>query len=150
MLDRFTACACLTAKARDILNTVLLEDNGELKQRSEIEFLYRSTEMTASLCKLLADYMELYVQLDNYFESGETLPTDAVEECREIIKNANKWLQIFKNDGYIPFDPFGGIYVRREEIFEFVSYSAGQMIKSIRENERHPKERRPQKESNWW
>lgn len=150
MLERFTACSSLTAMAHDILNAVLSEDNGELKLRSEIEFLYRSTDMTQSLCKLLADYMELYVWLDGCFESGNDLPTESVEKCREIIKNANNWLQIFKNDGYEPFDPFGGIYVRREEIFEFISYSAGQMIKSINENSRTPSTRRPPNEQRWW
>lgn len=150
MYERFSVCAKLTSEANEIFGEVLSNDNGELENREEIEFLHRLTEITARLCQIYADYMELYIQLDAHFREGSEIPADATARCEKIIENANEALQSFENDGYAPFDPFGGILVRREEVFEFVAYSANQMIKSISENERHPKERRPLKESNWW
>ena len=150
MRERFVVCAGLTRKANEIFSSVLSADRCDLKHRNDIEFLHNSTNITAQLCEIYADYMDIYIRLDEYFRVGGTLPYDATERCERIIERVNKVLLSFENDGYEPFDIFGGIYVRREEVFEFAAYSAGQMIKSIKENQRQPSTRRSQKENNWW
>ena len=150
MRERFAVCAELTKEANLIFSEVLSKDQGDLKNRKEIEFLYNSTKITMRLCEIYADYMNLYIELDEYFRGGGVIPHNAVKRCESIIEKSNEMLRLFKNDSYKPFDIFGGIFVRREEVFEFAAYSAGQMIKSITENQRHPSTRRPLKESNWW
>ena len=149
MKERFSESARVTDAANEILEKVLSADKGELKNKEEIEFIYKTTKMTGKLCHLLARYMELYIKADAYFSRGDSI-LGVIDGCEKLKNEADEILISFENDSYKPFDVFGGIYTRREELFDFVSYSAGQIIKSIESNTRIPEEKRPKKNSLWW
>ncbi len=148
--ERFAESALATYTAKEILEEILENDDLPNKTREHLEFLHKASSITAKLCRLLKNYMDLYVEADKYFETGEKPQGDIVERAESVAKEADVYLAKIKNEAYKPFDKFGGIFVRREEMFDFVSYSARQIIKSIKTNKRVPDDRRPEKVLHWW
>ena len=118
--------------------------------REHLAFLSRSAHICAKLCRLLARYMDLYIEADGYFSRNLVYNEDLKERALAISKEADLVLCRFKNDGYAPFDAYGGIFTRREELVEFVSYSAGQIVKSLDTDKRIPDDRRAPKIRTWW
>ena len=148
--ERFGECALATAAARDILEEILAAEDLASNARAHLAFLHECAVMGAKLCSQLARYMDLYMEADRYFENGIMPNPDIYERCEALIRDANAQLAIMRADGKVAFDPLGGIMLRREELFEFVAYCAGQIIKSLRTDSRVPEDRKPLNIRTWW
>lgn len=148
--ERFSESALVTDSAKEILDEILESYELDGAVREHLAFLSRSAHICAKLCRLLARYMDLYIEADGYFARNLVYNEDLKERALAISKEADLVLCRFKNDGYAPFDAYGGIFTRREELFEFVSYSAGQIIKSLDTDKRIPDDRRAPKIRTWW
>ncbi len=148
--ERFAESALATYTAKEIMEEILENDDLEATTREHLEFLHKSASMTAKLCRMLKNYMDLYIEADKYFADGTILQGDIIERAESVAKEADFFLDKLKKDGYKPFDKFGGIFIRREEMFDFVAYSTRQIIKSIKTNKRIPDDRRPEKVLLWW
>lgn len=99
---------------------------------------------------MLKNYMDLYIEADKYFAKGEKPQGDLIERAESVAKEAEAFLAKLKKDDHKPFDIFGGIFTRREELFDFVSYASRQIIKSIKTDKRVPDDRRPINVRHWW
>ena len=75
---------------------------------------------------------------------------DIITRCEALIKDARREADLVKDDKRQPFDPREGALLRRREMFEFVAYCAGQIIKSIKTKKRVPEDRRPLNVRTWW
>lgn len=148
--ERFSECALATASARDILDEVLRADDLAEDTRAHLSFLHECTVMGAKLCSQLTRYMDLYMEADRYFENGVATNPDICARCEALIRDARAVLAAMRADGKKAFDPLGGVLLRREELFEFVAYCAGQIIKSLRTNTRVPEDRKPLNVRTWW
>ncbi len=148
--ERFSECALATAAARDIFEEVLAADDLEAGTRAHLAFLHECAVMGAKLCSQLTRYMDLYMEADRYFEDGTPVNPDIYERCEALIRDAEAFLAVMRADGKVPFDPLGGIMLRREEMFEFVAYCAGQIMKSLRTDSRVPEDRKPLNVRTWW
>ena len=148
--QRFSECAAATVAARDILAEVLSADDLPADAREHLAFLHECTVMGAELCSQLTRYMELYMEADRFFENGTPVGADIYDRCDTLIADANAQLVIMRADGKKAFDPLGGVLLRREELFEFVAYCAGQIVKSLRSNSRVPEDRKPLNIRSWW
>ena len=148
--ERFSECALATASARDILEEVLAADDLAAGARTHLAFLHECMVMGAKLCSQLTRYMDLYMEADRYFENGTAPNPDIYERCEALIRDANAHLAIMRADGKKTFDPLGGVILRREELFEFVAYCAGQIVKSLRTDSRVPEDRKPLNVRSWW
>ena len=149
-LERFTESAIVTYSAVDILEEVLRSDTGGLRGREHIEFLLRSAKACAKLCKLLSGYMALYIEADKHFDGEVPAREDIKERALSIAREARLALASFQEENIRPFDIYGGIFTRRDEIFEFVSYSLGQIVQSVETSKRIPDKKRPIKSRKWW
>lgn len=148
--ERFSECAFVTMSARDILAEVLAAEDLEDGAREHLSFLHECAAMGAELCSQLNRYMELYMEADRYFENGISVGADMDARCKALIYDANEVLEKMRADGKKAFDPLGGILLRREELFEFVAYCAGQIVKSLKTGKRVPEDRKPLRVRNWW
>ena len=148
--ERFSECALATASARDILEEILAADDLDGETRDHLAFLHECAVMGAKLCSQLTRYMDLYMEADRYFENGEQPNPDLCDRCEALIRDAKAALAVMRGDGKKAFDPLGGILLRREELFEFVAYCAGQIIKSWKTNTRVPEDRKPLNIRSWW
>ena len=148
--ERFSECALATASARDILEEVLAAEDLPADARVHLGFLRECTVMGAKLCSQLTRYMDLYMEADRYFENGVAPNPDICERCEALIRDAKAVLVSMRADGRKAFDPLGGVMLRREELFEFVAYCAGQIIKSLRTDTRVPEDRKPLNVRSWW
>ena len=148
-LERFTECTAATAKAHRILTELLQEDlDGDT--RAYLAFLHESTEICGKICSQLTRYMELYIQADRFFTDGTAVDGDFYGRCDRLIADANQALSDVKAIGRKAFDPLGGIIWRQEELFDFIAYSTGQIVKSLQTNQRIPENRRALKGKDWW
>jgi len=148
--ERFSECALATASARDILEEILQAEDLEENAQEHLAFLHLCTVMCAKLCSQLTRYMDLYMEADRYFENGTAVNDDIYERCEALVRDANTALSAIRAEKREPFDPLGGIHLRREEMFEFVAYCAGQITKSLRTNSRIPEDRKPLNVRTWW
>jgi len=148
--ERFSECALATASARDILEEVLAADDLEAGVRAHLSFLHECAVMGAKLCSQLTRYMDLYMEADRWFEDGTPVNPDICERCEALIRDAKAQLAVMRADGKVAFDPLGGIMLRREELFEFVAYCAGQIVKSLKTDTRVPEDRKPLNIRSWW
>ena len=132
------------------LAEVLAAEDLEDGAREHLSFLHECAAMGAELCSQLNRYMELYMEADRYFENGISVGSDMDARCKALIYDANEVLEKMRADGKKAFDPLGGIMLRREELFEFVAYCAGQIIKSLETESRVPEDRKPLNVRSWW
>lgn len=149
-LERFSESALVTESAREILTEIIAEGGIDENAKEHLLFLEYSAATCAKLCRLLTRYMNLYIEADCYFKSGVPYNEDIVERAESVAREAESALEKIAAENLLPFDVYGGIFTRREEIFEFISYSSGQIIKSILSNKRIPDEKRALKSRNWW
>ena len=148
--ERFAESALATYTAKEILEEILENDDLDAPVREHLEFLLKSAGITAKLCRMLKNYMDLYIEADKYFAKGEKPQGDLIERAESVAKEAEAFLAKLKKDDHKPFDIFGGIFTRREELFDFVSYASRQIIKSIKTDKRVPDDRRPINVRHWW
>ena len=147
--ERFAECTATTAKAHEIL-TELLQKDLDAETRTHLAFLHESTDICGKICSQLTRYMELYIQADRFFANGVAVDNNFRSQCDGLIQDATKALEEVKAIGRKAFDPLGGIIWRQEELFDFIAYSTGQIIKSLDTNQRVPEDRRPLKPKGWW
>lgn len=148
--ERFSECALASAAARDILVEVLAAEDLPADARAHLSFLHECTVMGAKLCGQLTRYMDLYMEADRYFESGIAPNSDICTRCEVLIRDAQAVLASMRADEKKAFDPLGGVLLRREELFEFVAYCAGQIIKSLHTDTRVPEDRKMLNVRSWW
>ena len=148
--ERFSESARVTAQAAEILAEVLAADDLTESQREYLQFMYDSAVLCVQLCELLTRYMDLYIEADLYFANGTAYGSDLCERATALQLEALVILEQIKASDLETFDPLGGILVRREEMFDFVAYCAGQIVKSIETNTRVPEDRRPPNIRDWW
>lgn len=150
--ERFSECGMVTVAARDILEEILEADDLSADTREHLEFLLDCAKMGAKLCNQLTRYMDLYIEAHNYLDFRNYTPKgdDIIVRCEALIKDARREADLVKNDKRQPFDPREGALLRRREMFEFVAYCAGQIIKSIKTLRRIPEDRRPLNVRTWW
>jgi hypothetical protein len=147
--ERFYESTLTTAKANTMLGQ-LDEDYLDEDSREHFAFLKESTALYTELCRQLTEYMDLYIAADRFLANGTALGEDFENRCKTLIRDAKDKLEFVQNDGPKAFDPLGGIIWRRDEIFDFIAYCAGQILQSIETGERIPPERRPLKKKGWW
>ena len=96
--------------------------------------------------------MDLYIEAENYldFKNFKAPGGDLITRCEALIKDARREADLVKEDKRQPFDPREGALLRRREMFEFVAYCAGQIIKSVKTLRRVPEDRRPLNVRTWW
>lgn len=148
--ERFSQSAIVTAAAADILAEVLAADDLTASQREYLQFMYNSAALYTELCDQLTRYMDLYMEADLYFASGTPVSPDLRDRVKALESDALAMLQEVKDMDLEAFDPLGGMLVRREEMFDFVAYCAGQIVKSIDTGSRVPEDRRPPNIRDWW
>jgi len=148
--ERFSESAIVTAKAAEILAEVLAADDLTASQREYLQFMYDSAELYTELCEQLTRYMDLYIEADRYFANGTPYGNDLCDRAKTLQSEALAIIDELKNDGREAFDPLDGMLVRQEELFDFVAYCAGQIVKSIETNSRVPEDRRPPNIRDWW
>ena len=132
--ERFSESALVTESARDILFEIISSNEIDEPAREHLSFLAYSAKICANLTRLLTRYMDLYIEADKYFSENIAYNGDICERATAISDEADLLLAEFEREGLKPFDIYGGIFTRREEVFEFVSYSAKQIVKSIKTN----------------
>ena len=147
--ERFYESTLATAKANTLLGQLDIETLDE-DSRAHFDFLKESTGLYTELCRQLTEYMDLYMAADLFLKDGTALDEDFDSRCKTLIADANKMLAFVNSDGRKAFDPLGGVIWRRDEIFDFIAYCAGQILQSIATGERIPPERRPLKKKGWW
>lgn len=148
--ERFAESTIATLTAKDILAEVLEADDLDAETRAHLSFLHESAANYAKLCSQLTRYMDLYMEADRYFENGEAYNEDIYARIHALVQDANTALAQVQNDGRKVFDTTGGVLFRREALFDFVAYSAGQIAKSLQTNQRVPEDRRALVARNWW
>lgn len=148
--ERFSETAAVTTAAADILAEVLLADDLTASQRAYLQFMYDSATLCAELCNQLSRYMDLYMEADRFFADGTPYGNDLCDRAKALQRDALATLETIKESDLEAFDPLGGMLLRREEMFEFVAYCAGQIVKSIDTGSRVPEDRKPPNIRDWW
>ena len=150
--ERFNECGMVTVAACEILEEILEADDLSADTRAYLAFLLKSAKMGAKLCNQLTRYMDLYSEAHCYlsFNKVTVLSGDLIARCEALMKDANRMIDELNKENAQPFDPKEGILLRRTEMFEFVAYCAGQIIKSLRTRKRVPDDRKPLRVRNWW
>ena len=148
--ERFSESASVTGAAADILKEVLTADDLIPEQREYLQFMYDSAILCKELCSQLTRYMDLYMEADLYFANGTPHRSDLCDRAKALQNDALAVLKTVEESGLKAFDPLGGILVRRDEMFEFVAYCSGQIVKSIETNTRIPADRKPPNIRDWW
>ena len=149
--ERFSECGMVTLAAKEILEEILEADDLSADTRAHLEFLLDCTKMGTKLCNQLTRYMDLYTEAHTYFDfKSKPAIGDIIVRCEALIKDARKEADAVKNDTRKPFDSGEGALVRRRDMFEFIAYCAGQIIKSMQTVRRRPEDRRPLNVRSWW
>ncbi len=148
--ERFSESAQATDRANEMLIRLLLQPELGADTRAYLEDLQEGSSVCLQLCSLLTRYMDLYIQADAILTSGVQVDDDLFARCDALIRDADQTLAHIQKASGQPFDPLGGIRVRRDEIADMVSYSTGQIIKSLHTGQRVPEDRRPLQVKNWW
>jgi len=147
--ERFSQSAIVTEQANTILKEILTEDL-DADTREHLAFLEESTRMCTILCQQLTEYMALYMQADRFFADGTAVEKDFYDRCDRLAEQANTMLKSVQSDGRKAFDALGGVIWRRDDLFDFIAYCAGQMVKSLQTGQRVPEDRRPLRTKDWW
>lgn len=148
--ERFSESANVTGAAADILKEVLSADDLTPEQREYLQFLYDSAILCQELCNQLTRYMDLYMEADLYFASGTSYRADLCDRAKALQNDSLAVLKTIEDRELKAFDPLGGILVRQDEMFEFIAYCSGQIVKSIETNTRIPEDRKPLNSRDWW
>lgn len=148
--ERFSESANVTAAAADILTEVLSADDLTAQQIEYLQFMYDSAILCKELCDQLTRYMDLYIEADSAFSKGTAFKSDLCDRAKALQDDALASLKAVEESELTAFDPLGGILVRRDEMFEFVAYCAGQIVKSVETNTRIPADRKPPNIRDWW
>ena len=148
-LERFAQSAIVTQQANEILKE-LLQEELDTNTREHLAFLEESTALYTTMCRQLAEYMELYIQADRFLADGTALSDDFHARLDRLEADATATLKMVQNDGRKAFDPLGGAIWRREDLFDFIAYCAGQIRKSLQTGQRVPEDRRPLRTKDWW
>ena len=146
---RFLECAKVTAKARDILGAILggeIEDND---MRADISWLHEGFSMGAELCDMLYRYMIIYERLNKAFLSGAVDGFDTAD-IDELYEHVAQFSKRFDLAPPVPMDRFGGSYVKRQDMQDFLEYNLSLMKHSIKGKKRIPDERKELIKPNWW
>ena len=148
--ERFAESTLATYTAKEMLEDLLQETDLDEDTRAYLEDLHEGSAICLKLCSLLTRYMDFYIEAENVLESGAEPHGDLFSRCEALIRDADSTLCKIRAEGLKPFDPMGGIRVRRDELADFVSYCTGQIVKSLRTGQRVPEDRRPPRQHGWW
>lgn len=148
--ERFAESTLATYTAKEMLCEILQETDLDEDTWAYLVDLQEGSAVCLKLCSLLTRYMDLYIEADTVLASGEEPHGDIFARCEALIRDADIALDKIRGDGLKPFDPMGGIRVRREELADFVSYCTGQIVKSLRTKQRVPDDRREPRKHGWW
>lgn len=146
---RFLECAKVTAKARDILGAILGGEIGDNDMRADISWLHEGFSMGAELCDMLYRYMIIYERLNKAFLSGavDGFDTADIDELYERVAQFSKRFDLAPP---VPMDRFGGSYVKRQDMQDFLEYNLSLMKHSIKGKKRIPDERKELIKPHWW
>lgn len=147
---RFAECTIATVTAKQILEELLREEDMDKDTREYLQFMRDSAEICIVICNQLTRYMDLYIEADRYFESGTPVNGDICARCDGLMRDAQTAQKWVASMDVKPFDTWGGAIVRRDDVLDFVEYSAGQIKKSILTDKRIPDDRRPLRTHGWW
>jgi len=148
--ERFAECTITTLTAKDMLDDILEEDDLTESVREHLEYLRDSAALSARFCSQLTRYMDLYIEADAYFENGTEITGDFYARAEGLIRDGERALAKVTAAALKPFDVMGGINVWRDKCFDFIAYSAGQIVKSLKTNSRIPEDKRELEKRNWW
>ncbi len=148
--ERFSESTLVTEQAREILYSILEEGGLSPEAKEHIEFLAYSAKICAKYTSLVTRYMRLYIEADKFFRSGTPYGEDILDRIKSVRGDAESLLSSFEAEGRKPFDIYGGIFTRREELMDCLIYFLGQIEKSILTDKRVPDERRPIEKRKWW
>ena len=148
--ERFAESTLATYTAKEMLGEILQEKDLGEDTRVHLEYLYESSKFCLKLCSLLTRYMDLYIEADEVLASAKTPHGDLFARCEALIRDADRLLEQVKAADLHPFDPMGGIHVRRDDMTDMVCYSTSQILKSLKTGQRVPEDRRPRRETGWW
>ena len=148
--ERFAESTLATYTAKEMLEEILQEEDLGEDTREHLTYLYDSAKFCLKLCSLLTRYMDLYIEADEVLASARTPHGDLFARCEALIRDADRLLNKVKAADLHPFDPMGGIHVRRDDMTDMVHYSTCQIVKSLRTGQRVPEDRRPRRETGWW
>jgi hypothetical protein len=149
-LERFCESTSVTETAHNILESILICDGLDNSSREHLSFLSYSSKNCATFTSLLSRYMSLYIEADKFFKHGIPYGSDIIERIGAVIKEASDLLYGFKAENRKPFDIYGGIFTRREELIDLLIYFLGQIEKSVKTGKRVPEERRQIEKRKWW
>lgn len=138
----------VTYAAKEILDEILAQPDAP--DRMHLTFLRDSCAFCGKMCDQLSSYLLLYMEADLFFEKQVPVGEDFTYRAQSLISAAESVLQEIKQLDAKPFDPLGGLLIRRQYIFEFIVYCTGQILQSLETNQRIPPNRRPLVEENWW
>ena len=148
--ERFAESTIVTHAAREMLDAILAEEPLSDAARAHLAYLRDACGICAALCGLLTRYMDLYREADAFFADGTPVRGDFRERAADLIRGAQELQARMQAEELRPFDPLGGVSLRREELAEFAAYCTGQILQSLRTGQRVPPERRPPVPRNWW
>ncbi|MBR6748713.1 MAG: hypothetical protein IKM07_07215 [Clostridia bacterium] len=148
--ERFAESTIATYTAMEMLAALLEETDLPEDTRSHLSFLHTCCRMNTKLCSLLTRYMDLYIEADAALTGGAPCRDDIFARARGLIHDADRVLEAIRADDYKPFDPLGGVLIRRDAVADLVSYGTSQIIQSLETGERIPPVRRDPVVRNWW
>ena len=143
---RFAESALATRTAEGMLERLAAREDLDPAVRAHFEDLREAAAFCGKLCGLLTRYMDLYIEADAALAGGPPVSGDFEAAARDLIRDARA-LQPGEGE---PFDPLGGVRLRRAELTDFVAYCTGQILQSLRTGQRIPPVRREPEKRAWW
>lgn len=147
---RFAESALLTVNAEAMLADILTDDSLTAPAREHLEFLRFSARLCGKFCMLLTRYMDLYIEADRHFAGIAEYNPDIVTRLNTVAREADAEREKLTALNRKPFDVYNGIFTRDDELFESISYNAGQILKSLKTGKRVPDDARPPRKRAWW
>ncbi len=148
--ERFAETALVTHDAADILAELLQSGAASEEDVSYLTFLRDSCVINARLCRYLTRYMDLYRAADGHFRTGTKLDGEFHKNARFLIDETENYRKTLAAMNLRAFDPLGGVILRRDEGFDFISYHVGLILQSLETGKRIPENRRPEPTRMWW
>ena len=148
-LERFSECKRMSEAALELCGAALERNDLAPPLRLDIEVMRECFGMGAKLTDCLYEYMKVYRVLDEGFRSGKIDTSDIL--CKiEHVKSKSEQFTAYVNATKKPvLDKFGGIYIRRAEMADFLEYNIALMSESINEGKRIPDKRKPLPTREW-
>ena len=149
-LENYKECNLVTLKAYEVLKNALENFVIDKDVKEDFTYILECFYMGGQLTDLLAKYMHFYKELNQNFSNGTT-PNESIKNALiSLRKEVAVFTEYVNSSTAKPLDIFGGIYIRRKNMAEFLEYNTEIMLKSIEQNKRIPQGLKELVKVDWW